>query len=50
MNGWALEMLEHIPKAGESFACQRLAVTVKEMDDQRVTKLTVKLAPQPEEE
>ena len=50
MNGWALEMLEHIPKAGESFACQRLTVTVKEMDDQRVTKLTVKLAPQPEEE
>ncbi len=50
MNGWALEMLEHIPEAGESFTCQRLAVTVKEMDDQRVTKLTVKLAPQPEEE
>ena len=50
MNGWALEMLEHIPEAGESFVYDCLAVTVKEMDDQRVTKLTVKLAPQPEEE
>lgn len=50
MNGWALEMLEHIPQVGESFTYDRLAVTVKEMDDQRVTKLLVKLEPLPEEE
>lgn len=50
MNGWALEMLEHIPQAGESFTYDRLTVTVKEMDDQRVTKLAVTLAALPEEE
>ncbi len=51
MNGWALEMLEHIPEAGESFVYDCLAVTVKEMDDQRVTKLLVqRREPQPEEE
>ncbi len=49
MNGWALEMLEHIPQAGEQFSYGRLTVTVKEMDDQRVTKLLAELAPLPEE-
>lgn len=42
MNGWALEQLEHIPQVGESFTYAGLTVTVKEMDDQRVTKLLVK--------
>lgn len=41
MNGWALEKLEHIPEAGESFACGLLTVTVEQMDDQRVTLLLV---------
>ena len=41
MNGWALECLEHIPDIGERFSCGLLDVTVKEMDDQRVTKLNV---------
>jgi len=50
MNGWALEMLEHIPQPGESFTYDRLTVTVKEMDDQRVTKLVVKEGTPPEEE
>jgi putative hemolysin len=52
MNGWALEMLEHIPSVGESFTYDRLTVTVEEMDDQKVTKLLVKenLPPQPQEE
>mgnify|MGYP002471357190 FL=1 len=49
MNGWALEKLEHIPQAGEQFSYGRLTVTVKEMDDQRVTKLLAELAPLPEE-
>lgn len=49
MNGWALEMLEHIPQAGEQFSYGHLTVTVKEMDDQRVTKLLAELAPLPEE-
>ena len=51
MNGWALEMLEHIPESGESFTYDSLTVTVKEMDDQRVTKLLVqRKEPQPVEE
>ena len=50
MNGWALEMLEHIPQPGESVTYDRLTVTVREMDDQRVTKLVVKVAPPIEDE
>lgn len=44
IGGWAMEMLEHIPERGESFTYESLTVTVEELDDQRITKLTVKLA------
>ena len=50
MNGWALEMLEHIPEADESFTYDQLTVTVREMDDQRITKLLVKREAPPEAE
>ena len=50
MNGWALEMLEHIPEVEEAFTYGPLTVTVKEMDDQRVTKLLVEKETSPEEE
>lgn len=50
MNGWALEMLEHIPEVGESFRCGLLTVTVKEMDDQRITKLLVEKGTAEEQE
>ena len=39
--GWALEALGHIPKTGESFQFKNLTITVREMDDQRITKLSV---------
>jgi CBS domain containing-hemolysin-like protein len=48
--GWALEALGHIPQAGEAFRFKNMTLTIREMDDQRVKKLSVYLAPQPEEE
>ena len=48
--GWALEALGHIPQAGEAFQFKNMTLTIQEMDDQRVKKLSVYLAPQPEEE
>ena len=48
--GWALEALGHIPQAGEAFQLKNMTLTIQEMDDQRVKKLSVYLAPQPEEE
>ena len=48
--GWALEALGHIPQAGEAFRFKNMTLTIQEMDDQRVKKLSVYLAPQPEEE
>ena len=48
--GGALEALGHIPQAGEAFQFKNMTLTIQEMDDQRVKKLSVYLAPQPEEE
>lgn len=48
--GWALEALGHIPQEGEAFQFKNMTLTIQEMDDQRVKKLSVYLAPQPEEE
>ena len=48
--GWALEALGHTPQAGEAFRFKNITLTIQEMDDQRVKKLSVYLAPQPEEE
>ena len=48
--GWALEALGHLPQAGEAFRFKNMTLTIQEMDDQRVKKLSVYLAPQPEEE
>ena len=48
--GWALEALGHIPQVGEAFQFKNMTLTIQEMDDQRVKKLSVYLAPQPEEE
>lgn len=45
--GWALEALGHIPQAGEAFQFKNITLTIQEMDDQRVKKLSVYLAPQP---
>ena len=50
MGGWALETFRRIPTPGESFQYKNLLVTVRELDDQRVTKLHVELLPVEETE
>ena len=48
LSGWTVEQMEHIPVVGESFSYENLRVTVKEMDEQRITKLTVEKFDLPE--
>ena len=51
MGGWAVEMLEADPHVGDSYTYRNLFVIVAEMDEERVTKLTVLVGPvEPEEE
>lgn len=45
VGGWAMEMLGHIPEAGESFQYENLTLTIQEMDDQRVRSLIVQVTP-----
>ena len=45
VGGWALERLGHIPKAGESFTNGILKVTVKEVIENRIMRLTVQILP-----
>lgn len=46
MNGWALSMLDHIPKVGESFEAGQMSVTILEMDEQKITKMRIILRDQ----
>lgn len=41
--GWALDVFERIPKAGESFVYKNLLVTILEADEQRVLKLKIEI-------
>ena len=41
MGGWAIEMLDADPHIGDSFRYENLYVIVAQMDEERVTKLTV---------
>ena len=50
MGGWAIEMLEADPHVGDSFRYENLFVIVAQMDEERVTKLTVLCEPKPEDE
>ncbi len=43
--GWALESFGHIPEAGESFLCEVLKVTVKEVVENRIIRLTIQVLP-----
>lgn len=45
--GWALDVFERIPKAGDVFSYKNLRVTVLEADEQRVTKLKVEIMDEP---
>ncbi len=48
--GWALDCLEHIPEAGESFDFQNLHVTVEQVEDKRIISLLVRICPQQDQE
>ena len=50
MNGLALSLLDHIPTVGETFQLGRLTFTVLEMEEQKIEKMRVCLAPDPEKE
>ena len=41
MGGWAIQMLEADPHVGDSFRYENIFVIVAQMDEERVTKLTV---------
>lgn len=50
VGGWALEQLGHIPTAGESFEADGISVTIDEMEEQRIVKLTLRYVPPTPEE
>lgn len=45
--GWALDVFERIPKAGDVFTYKNLRVTVLDADEQRVTKLKIEKTAEP---
>ena len=45
VGGWAVEMLNDAPKVGDSFNYENLCIIVNDMDDMRVTSLTVLVTP-----
>lgn len=50
VGGWAIEMLEGFPEEGASFSYQNLTVTIDNIEDHRITKLTVTVKPIEEDE
>ena len=50
VGGWAIEMLEADPHVGDSFRYENLFVIVANMDEERVTKLTVLVEEKQDEE
>ena len=50
MGGWAIEMLEADPHVGDSFRYENIFVIVAQMEEERVTKLTVLVEKKEDEE
>ena len=50
VGGWAIEMLDADPHVGDSFRYENLFIIVAQMDEERVTKLTVLVEAVPVEE
>lgn len=50
INGWILEVLEHIPQTGETFVFERLKITVLQMDEQRIQTLRLEILPEEQDE
>ncbi len=49
MGGWAVEATDADPHVGDSFTYKNMCIVVDEMDDMRVTQLTVLVTPSPED-
>jgi putative hemolysin len=45
VGGWAIEMLGHIPENGEQFSYECLNVTIKEVADNRIMQVIVRVIP-----
>ena len=50
MGGWAVEATDADPHVGDSFTYKNMCIVVDEMDEMRVTKLTVLVTPVPDDE
>ena len=50
MGGWAVEATDADPHVGDSFTYKNMCIVVDEMDDMRVTQLTVLVTPIPKDE
>ena len=50
MGGWAVEATDADPHVGDSFTYKNMCIVVDEMDDMRVTQLTVLVTPIPDDE
>lgn len=50
MGGWAIEMLDADPHVGDSFRYENIFVIVANMEEERVTKLTVLIEAKPDED
>ena len=50
MGGWAIQMLDADPHVGDSFRYENIFVIVAQMDEERVTKLTVLVEEREQEE
>ncbi len=50
MGGWAIEMLEADPHVGDSFRYENIFIIVAQMEEERVTKLTVLVEKKQDEE
>ncbi|MBP3747203.1 MAG: HlyC/CorC family transporter [Ruminococcus sp.] len=48
VGGWATEVMEHIPDAGETAETGRFRLTAKEVSEQTVDKVIVEVLPEPE--
>ena len=50
VGGWAIEMLNALPHEGDSFQYKNLYIIVSQMEDLRITRLTVVINPVEEDE
>ena len=50
VGGWAIEMLNALPHEGDSFQYKNLYIIVSQMEDLRITRLTVVINPPEEDE